>query len=118
MFTCSLSCDVFKSRTEASCTIRPGPHSADMFGLSHLALRESFQLTLRGSKGVALRIADDLVGYPMITATLASKLYGVSYQAANSAIAKLVDLKILRQRTAGRYDRIFQCDAVLTALEY
>lgn len=83
-----------------------------------LALRESFQLTLRGSKGVALRIADDLVGYPMITATLASKLYGVSYQAANSAIAKLVDLKILRQRTAGRYDRIFQCDSVLTALEY
>ena len=54
----------------------------------------------------------------MITATLASKLYGVSYQAANSAIAKLVDLGILRQRTAGRYDRIFQCDEVLKALEY
>ena len=37
---------------------------------------------------------------------------------ANSAISKLVELKILRQRTAGRYDRIFQCDAVLTTLEY
>jgi Fic family protein len=83
-----------------------------------LALREGFRATLQGSKGVSLRIADDLIGYPMITASLAAKLYEVSYQAANSAIAKLVGLGILRQRTAGRYDRIFQCDAVLTALEY
>lgn len=83
-----------------------------------LALRESFQTTLHGAKGVSLRIADDLVGYPMITATLAARLHDVSYQAANSAIAKLVDRGILRQRTSGRYDRIFQCDAVLAALEY
>jgi Fic family protein len=83
-----------------------------------LALREGFQMTLKGSKGVALRIADDLIGYPMITASLAARLYDVSYQAANSAIAKLVELGILRQRSTGRYDRIFQCDAVLTALEY
>lgn len=83
-----------------------------------LALRNSFQLTLKGSKGVALPIADDLIGYPMITASLAAKLYGVSYQAANTAIAKLVNLGILRQRTTGKYDRIFQCDEVLAALEY
>ena len=54
----------------------------------------------------------------MITARLAASLYNVSYQAANTAIAKLVDKGILRQRTAGRYDRIFQCDSVLAALEY
>ncbi len=83
-----------------------------------LALRESFQMTLQGAKGVSLRIADDLIGYPMITASLAAKLHDVSYQAANTAISKLVDLGILKQRTAGRYDRIFQCDAVLAALEY
>ncbi|GAA1482407.1 Fic family protein [Gordonia sinesedis] len=82
------------------------------------AVRESFQKTLQGSRGVSLRIADDLVGYPMITATVAARLYDVSYQAANSAIAKLVERGILRQRTSGRYDRIFQCDAVLAALEY
>lgn len=80
-------------------------------------LRDSFQLALRGSKGVALRIADDLIGYPMITASLAARLYSVSYQAANTNIAKLVDMGILRQRSTGRYDRIFQCDAVLAALE-
>jgi Fic family protein len=82
-----------------------------------LALREGFQAALRGSKGVSLRIADDLIGYPMMTASLAAQLYRVSYQAANSAISKLVERGILRQRTAGRYDRIFQCDAVLSALE-
>jgi Fic family protein len=81
-------------------------------------LRENFQATLKGAKGVSLRIADDLIGYPMVTASLAARLYGVSYQAANTAISKLVERGILRQRTTGRYDRIFQCDAVLTALEY
>lgn len=83
-----------------------------------LVLRESFQRTLRGSKGVSLRIADDLIGYPMITASLAASMYSVSYQAANTAIAKLVEKGILRQRTAGRYHRIFQCDGVLAALEF
>lgn len=83
-----------------------------------LALREQFQAILRGAKGVSLRIADDLIGYPMITASAAAALHGVSYQAANTAITKLVDKGILRQRTSGRYDRIFQCDGVLAALEY
>jgi Fic family protein len=83
-----------------------------------VALRQTFRTTLKGAKGVSLRIADDLIGYPMITASLAAELYDVSYQAANTAIAKLVDRGILRQRTAGRYDRIFQCDAVLAALEH
>lgn len=53
----------------------------------------------------------------MITVSLAASMYGVSYQAANTAIAKLVEKGILRQRTAGRYDRIFQCDSVLAVLE-
>lgn len=83
-----------------------------------LALREGFQLKLHGSKGVARRIADDLIGYPMITASLAAELHGVSYQAANTAVSKLVELGILRQRTKGRYDRIFQSDEVLAALEH
>ncbi len=85
-----------------------------------LDLREKFQATLRADrvKGVALPIAEDLIGYPMITATTAKDMHGVSYQAANNAIAKLVELGILRQRSEGRYDRIFQSDDVLRALEY
>jgi Fic family protein len=85
-----------------------------------LALRTEFrrELDTARAKGVSLRIADDLIGYPMVTATLASDLYGVTYQAANTAIRRLVDLGILRQRTQGRYDRIFSSDAVLIALDH
>lgn len=54
----------------------------------------------------------------MITASLAASLHGVSYQAANTAIAKLVDKGMLLQRTSGRYGRIFQCDGVLAVLEH
>ncbi|WP_406268838.1 Fic family protein [Nocardia sp. NBC_00881] len=82
-------------------------------------LREEFRAKVdhlrRDSVGVA--IAQDLIGYPMLTATLAAELHGVSYQAANEGIKKLVELGILRQRVEGRYDRIFVCDSVLRALE-
>jgi Fic family protein len=68
-------------------------------------------------RGVAVQLAGDLIGYPMITVGTAADLYGVSYQAANHAVARLVELNILRQRTKGRYARIFSCDAVLRLLE-
>ncbi|HET6732754.1 Fic family protein, partial [Mycobacterium sp.] len=82
-------------------------------------IRQTFkaQLAEAGAKGVSLRIAEDLIGYPMITAQLAAELYDVSYQAANSAIQRLVDLGVLRQRSQGRYARIFSSDAVLAILE-
>ncbi|KAF0849275.1 Fic family protein [Nocardia caishijiensis] len=85
-----------------------------------VSLRSDFHQRLVAArvKGVALRIADDLIGYPMITATLASELYGVSYQAANQAIKRLTELGILKQRGSGRYDRIFSSGAVLQALDY
>lgn len=84
-----------------------------------LELKEGFQSRLKQekAKGVSLRIAEDLIGYPMITATLASTVHGVSYQAANTAIARLVSMGILRQRSRGNYDRIFSCDEVLTVIE-
>lgn len=84
-----------------------------------LALRDDYNARLRAvrAKGVSLRIADELIGYPMTTATLASHIYGVSYQAANTAIAKLVSLGILRQRGTGRYDRIFGAPEVLRIIE-
>ncbi|RAV10633.1 Fic family protein [Mycolicibacterium sp. GF69] len=82
-------------------------------------IRERFKTVLAdaGAKGVSLRIAEDLIGYPMITAQFASDVYGVSYPAANSAIQRLIQVGILRQRSEGNYSRIFACDAVLSALE-
>jgi Fic family protein len=84
-----------------------------------LQLRGDFveQLREARAKGVSLRIAEELIGYPMLTSALAAQIYGVSYQAANSAIAKLVDLGILTQRGNARYDRIFAAPAVLRIID-
>lgn len=70
----------------------------------------------RGAKGTSLRIVEDLIGYPMLTVTAMKERYGVSYQAANLAVNKLVELGLLRQLTEGRYDRLFVCDEAMRAL--
>ena len=84
-----------------------------------LALRNQLLEQIRAAhlRGVAVQLAGDLIGYPMLTVNAVKDLYGVSYQAANSAVGKMTELGILRQRTEGRYARIFSCDAVLSLLE-
>ena len=68
-------------------------------------------------RGTAARLAGDLIGYPMLTTSTVKDLYEVSPQAANTAVARLAEVGILRQRSEGRYARIFSCDAVLALLE-
>src|SRR5262249_27967992 len=46
-------------------------------------------------RGVAIRIAEDLIGYPFVTPTQAAKKFGVSYETANSAISRLEGLGVL-----------------------
>ena len=84
-----------------------------------LTLRNQLLEQIRAAhlRGVAVQPAGDLIGYPMLTVNAVKDLYGVSYQAANSAVGKMTELGILRQRTEGRYARIFSCDAVLSLLE-
>ena len=62
-------------------------------------------------------LAGDLIGYPMVTARSVAETYDVSPQAGNTAVGRLTDAGILRQRTQGRYARIFSCDAVLQLLD-
>ena len=83
------------------------------------ALRKSIADDIKKAqvRGTAARLADDLIGYPMLTASTVKELYGVSPQAANTAVARLAELGVLRQRTEGRYARIFSCDRVLAMLE-
>lgn len=64
-------------------------------------------------RGVGEKIADELWAYPFITPTLAAELHNVTYPPANSAIAKLVELGLLREATGNRYGRMFVCDEVL-----
>lgn len=64
-------------------------------------------------RGVAARIAEDLIGRPAVTPKSAARTYEVSYQAANSAISRLVEAGVLREITGSRYDRVFVSDEVM-----
>lgn len=68
-------------------------------------------------RGVALEIAEGLVGRPIVTPSWAARHYEVSYPAANSAIERLVGVGLLRETTGGRYARSFACDDVIRILE-
>lgn len=64
-----------------------------------IEIKQNFMDQLRAlrAKGVSLQIAEDLIWYPMLTVKDAADRYGVTYQAANQAVAKLVELGILQQ---------------------
>jgi Fic family protein len=68
-------------------------------------------------RGVAAQIASDLMGRPVVTPTSASRIYGVSYQAANNGISRLVEAGVLREATGRRYGRIFVSDEVFRIVE-
>jgi Fic family protein len=71
----------------------------------------------RGIRGVRAQIMEDIVGQPIIAVPWAAQRYGVSYQAANEAIAKLVDAEILEEMTGRNYDRLFAARRVLRIIE-
>lgn len=58
-------------------------------------------------RGVAIRIAEDLVGYPVMTVPNIEVRYDVKYNTANTAIGRLVELDVLRQVSEGAYNRVF-----------
>ena len=71
----------------------------------------------RNIRGVGARIAEDLIGNPMIQPTWAAKHYGVSYQAANNGMQRLLDEHVLEEMTGRRYDRMFASRRVLALLQ-
>lgn len=84
-----------------------------------LELKELFAGMLRSlkAKGTSLRIADSLIGYPMFTVRAMEVQLGVSYQAANQAVGRLVEAGIVQKASRGNYDRLFSCPAVLRVIE-
>jgi Fic family protein len=67
--------------------------------------------------GATFRIADELIGYPIIDVPTTAARQGVSYQAANEAINRLVSIGILREiRRSGRTRKIFVSPEVLDEL--
>lgn len=74
-------------------------------------------LKASGRRGVVLNIAGDLIGYPIITPTIAAQMQKVTYQAANTAIKHLVDVGVLRERTGRPYARLFAARDVLRIID-
>jgi len=79
-----------------------------------LTIKDEFAETLDslGHRGSVVQLAGELIGYPVLDVPRARDLLGVSYQAANTAVAKLVELGILRQVSTGGYGRVFRCPKV------
>jgi Fic family protein len=79
-----------------------------------LTIRQEFtdELHRRGCRGSVVTLAGDLIGFPVLDVPQARDLLGVSYQAANAAVARLVDFGILREVTGGSYGRVFRCERV------
>lgn len=87
-----------------------------------VAVRESVlqRVMDAGSRrgGATYRIADELIGYPIIDVPTSAARQGVSYQSANQAIGRLVSLGILREvRRSGRTRKIFLSQDVLNELQ-
>jgi cell filamentation protein, protein adenylyltransferase len=73
-----------------------------------LKVRESILARVReaGSRGgVSYRVADELVGFPVIDVPWVAARYGVSYQAADKAIKRLVRLGIVERSTRSSSSR-------------
>lgn len=64
-------------------------------------------------RGVAIRIAEELVGYPYVTPTRMAERFGVTYEGANAAIARLVEQDVLREATGRTYARVFVSPKIL-----
>jgi Fic family protein len=86
-----------------------------------LEVRESLlaRVLAAGSRGgTAYRIADELIGFPIMDVPWVVKWQEVTYQSARDALERLVAIGIMREiRRSGRTRRLFVCDEVLAELD-
>lgn len=77
--------------------------------------RDQALAALREAKvrGVAEKITEDLIGYPMLSVTDAANRYGMTYPAINKALPKLVELGLIQERTGRKYGRLFVAREVM-----
>ncbi|PZG10632.1 Fic family protein [Micromonospora craterilacus] len=71
------------------------------------------ELREAGFRGSGLHIAENLIGYPIIDVPTVRDMIGRSFEAANQAVARLVDFGLLREITGKKMNRLFVCDRVL-----
>ena len=83
------------------------------------ALRTQMLTRLRKerARGVVLDLAEDLIGYPVITVSEAAKLHSVTFPPASAAIQRLVELGYLTELTGRQYGRVYGCTPVMEILD-
>lgn len=83
-----------------------------------LALRLELVDRVRAARvrGVAVQIAEDLIGFPYLRVPDLADRYNVSFEAANKAVARLVDVGVVAQVGEQAYDRVFAAPDVVAAL--
>jgi Fic family protein len=79
-----------------------------------VAFREETAVLLKAhrAKGVIMDVANDLTGFPVMTVGEIAANHNITYQAANSIVARLETLGIIREATGKSYGRLFICDRV------
>lgn len=75
------------------------------------------RLRSEGVKGVTIALAEDLVGYPVVTAAGTAERLGVTFRTANRAIGILTGAGLLVEVTGRDYGRVFAAPAVVTIVE-
>lgn len=83
-----------------------------------LALRTDLINRVResGTRGLAVQVAEDLIGYPFIRVREVADRYASSFEAANKVVARLVEIGVLRQVGDASYARVFVAPDVLKVL--
>jgi Fic family protein len=74
------------------------------------------RLRTTGTTGIVRDIAESLIAYPYVTVSAISEHTGKTFQAANNAVRKLVQLGILRERTGRKQWRFFEANEVVAIL--
>ena len=64
-------------------------------------------------RGSALQIVENLTGYPVIDVPTARRLTGKTFEAANQAVARLVEEGVLREITGKKMNRLFVCPGIM-----
>ncbi|WP_212719281.1 Fic family protein [Blastococcus sp. CCUG 61487] len=83
-----------------------------------LRVQEGYAQTLRdeGAVGLVRDLAESLIAYPYIDVSRTAARLDSTFQTVNKAVARLVGLGILRERTGRPYGRLFEAPAVVEVL--
>ncbi len=102
------------------CTVASCRHTVHLLRELRL-IADEWRERLKGRRirkdAAVWRVAELLLGQPVVTVNALAKKLNVSFPAANAAVAVLVDMDILRAQGARRRDRVFHAHQVMNILD-